>query len=160
MAANPDVAPKIITFCDERLPPNMNDCNAFLKAVGVDLGVVFNGNADQIVGALMTDVTWESVADGVAAGDSAAHGNFVVGGMRSGDSSTPQTHGHVVIVVKGALEFGNYPTAYWGSTDGYPADMPNGQPPGTINWSWKAADRDNVKYWRLFKDDWNLLVTP
>ncbi len=59
---NSDGADKIITLCEAYPPGNMGDCNAFLKAVGHDLGLSFSGDADQIVGSLMTDLVWQSVA--------------------------------------------------------------------------------------------------
>ena len=80
--------------------------------------------------------------DGVAAGAAAAGGDLVVGGMTS--AALSGTHGHVVVVVKGPLNRGKYPTAYWGSEN--PSIREDGGRGTTINFSFSATDRDKVVY--------------
>jgi hypothetical protein len=85
------------------------------------------------------DTAWQY---GKAAKEAAVHGALVVGGMTS--QALGDAHGHVVIVVKGPLALGRYPTAYWGSENA--AIRPDGALGKTINFSFSTADRDNVVY--------------
>jgi len=116
------------------------DCSGFVHAVGAALGVQIEGMADDIVNALRAGGKWQKLPDGPAAAASAAAGNLVVAGLRGDEQAVPNVHGHVVVVVAGALNRGIYPTAYWGSLGGSPGyDQ-------TINWAWTEADRDRVSY--------------
>jgi hypothetical protein len=64
----------------------------------------------------------------------------VIAGLKGGDQEIPSVHGHVVVVVSGLLANGKYPSAYWGRLGGI------GDKNKTINWAWRAGDRDHVIY--------------
>lgn len=129
----------IIKVCEEKFDANQDDCNRFVKAVASAFGITLTGNADAITDEIQ-GAGWTRLADGVAAAESAAAGNLVIGGLKGADLASPEAHGHVVVVVRGELNRGKYPSAYWGRLGG------GGRKNATINWSWKAADRDKVKY--------------
>jgi hypothetical protein len=59
-------------------------------------------------------------------------------GLEGRDHAEPRANGHVVVVVRGALNRERYPTAYWGQLGG------QGRREETINWSWRESDRDRV----------------
>jgi hypothetical protein len=65
---------------------------------------------------------------------------LVIAGLKSSEHRPPRNNGHVAIVVSGPLANGKYPTGYWGSSGGASAKNQ------TLNYSWNAADRDNVHY--------------
>lgn len=132
-------AQKIIDACESAFDDNSDDCNKFAKAVTTQFGVTLTGNADAIVDQIQGD-GWTALADGVEAKAKADDGWLVIGGLKGADQSPPADHGHVVIVVSGPLAQGKYPTAYWGRLGG------GGENNKTINYAWKQADRDNVKY--------------
>ena len=77
---------------------------------------------------------------GFAAAASAGAGQFVLAALKGADQVVPDTHGHVVVVVQGALSHGLYPAAYWGQLGGV------GCKNQTLNWAWRAGDRDKVVY--------------
>lgn len=138
---NPD---EIIEVCREvrAVPANAASCNEFVNAVASRCGVTLSGNADQIMREI-TSSPWEQLGhDGVKASAAAANGALVVGGMTS--RALGDTHGHVVIVVKGPLARGKYPTAYWGTQN--PRIRPDGGLGTTINFSFNTNDRDRVTY--------------
>jgi hypothetical protein len=66
----------------------------------------------------------------------------VIAGLKGADQAKPDPHGHVVVVVSGPLDpsHGKYPTAYWGRLGSVGAKAQ------TINWAWRAGDRDRVGY--------------
>jgi hypothetical protein len=139
--ANPD---DIISACKQLLtiPANSRECNEFVISVAAEFGVAFSGIADQILGEI-TGVNWtQHGKDGKSASEAAGDGALVLGGVTSEVLGEP--HGHVLIVVKGPLADGKYPTAYWGSEN--PLIRPNGALGKTLNYSFLLKDRDNVIY--------------
>src|SRR5215469_2024026 len=137
-------AEQIIEACREArtVPTNVSNCNEFVIAVAGKCGVPLRGTADQIMGQI-TGTNWKQFGhNGVAASTAAAEGALVVGGMTS--QALGDTHGHVVIVVKGPLAHDKYPTAYWGSQN--PAIRNDGGLGTTINFSFSVARRDQVVY--------------
>lgn len=135
---NPD-AKKIIDVCEDEWPANKGDCSGFVIDVAAALGVSLSGLADDIVD-LVVGPGWTKLTDGKAAKQAADEGKFVIGGLKGNDQQTPSAHGHVVVVVSGPLAKDQYPTAYWGTLGGA------GEREKTINWAWKAVDRDNVRF--------------
>jgi hypothetical protein len=131
-------AEHVIEVCKARWPADKSDCSAFVRDVAHDLGVTLAGNADAIVDKIRAD--WERLADGPAAAAAAAAGRFVVAGLKGAEQQEPSAHGHVVVVVQGALAHNLYPTAYWGRLGGV------GSENQTTNWAWRAGDRDKVTY--------------
>jgi hypothetical protein len=129
----------IIDSCENHWDAYKSDCSGFVKAVATDFGITLTGQADDIVDEMQGD-GWDVVVDGPAAEQQAAAGDFVLAGLKGADQNPPQTHGHVVVVVKGPLAKGKYPSAYWGTLNGV------GAKGKTINYAWKEADRDNVIY--------------
>lgn len=123
-------------LCKEHWKRYKGDCSGLVKAVANDLGLDITGNANAIVDQ-MGRAPWKTLATGRLAEQSAAAGNFVVAGLKA------TGHGHVAIIVPGALNRGLYPTAYWGKFGSI------GKQATTINWSWNRTDRDLVLYARL-----------
>lgn len=130
---------KVIDVCEDEWPANKDDCSGFVKDVAASLGVSLSGQANDIVDQI-AGPGWTKLTDGKAAKQAADEGKFVVGGLKGSDQQTPSTHGHVVVVVAGPLAKDQYPTAYWGTLGGV------GERSKTINWAWKAVDRDNVQF--------------
>lgn len=132
-------AKDVINTCEAVWEANKADCNAFVKAVGSNYSVALSGQAndiaDQIAGA-----GWEKITSGAKAADAAAAGKLVVGALKGSEMNPPRAHGHVVVVVQGPLDHGKYPSAYWGTLGGV------GEKNKTINYAWRAVDRDNVKF--------------
>jgi len=60
--------------------------------------------------------------------------------MKGSEQANPDPHGHVVVVVAGPLAHDAYPSAYWGRLGS------RGEKNKTINWAWRAEDRDRVSY--------------
>ena len=132
-------AKKIIDVCEDEWPANKSDCSGFVKDVASALGVSLSGQANDIVDQV-TGPGWTKLTGGKAAKQAADEGKFVISGLKGSDQQTPSAHGHVVVVVSGPLAKDQYPTAYWGTLGG------TGERAKTINWAWKAVDRDNVIY--------------
>ena len=130
--------------CEACFAANANDCSGFARAVAGQLGVTLTGLANDIVDTLRGGEEWTQLDDGVAAAQQAAAGKLVIGGLRGDEPANPGPHGHVVVVVATLagqqLAYGKYPFAYWGRLGG------GGAEDQTVNWAWKAADRDNVTY--------------
>lgn len=137
--ANNQTAKRIIDVCEDEWTANKNDCSGFVKDVAQELGVTLTGLANDIVDQIRA-AAWEQLADGKAAKEAADGGKFVIAGLRGDEQQAPSEHGHVVVVVSGPAAKDKYPTAYWGTLGG------TGERGKTINWAWKAADRDNVRY--------------
>jgi len=94
-----------------------------------------------MVDTIRDSAEWTVLADGVEAAAEAAAGRLVIGGLRGDEQAHPDAHGHVVVVVAGQpLAHGKYPFAYWGRLGG------GGVRDQTVNWAWRAEDRDNVTY--------------
>lgn len=136
MAGDSD-ADVIIAKCEAEWDDHKDDCSGFVKAVAGDLGAIVclggNDQANAIIDYL--GAHWFKLKDGPAAAMSAAAGQFVIGGLKD------DPNGHVVVVVKGPVNRGKYPTAYWGRLNSV------GKKKTTINWSWDDDDRDNVSYY-------------
>ena len=127
--------------CEACFAAHANDCSGFARAVVGQLGVTLSGLANDIVNTLRGGGEWTQLPDGVAASQSAAAGKLVVGGLKGSEQTHPDAHGHVVVVVAGQpLAHGKYPFAYWGRLGG------GGIRDQTVNWAWRAEDRDNVSY--------------
>ncbi len=126
--------------CRECFAAHRDDCSGFAKAVAALLGVPLAGDADEITQTLRGGGAWTKLADGVAAQAEAAAGKFVVGGLKGSEQRPQNAHGHVVVVVAGALAHGAYPPAWWGSLGGTPGQDE------TTNLAWTPADRDRVTY--------------
>jgi hypothetical protein len=124
---------KIVEACEQHWGTWKGDCSGFVKAVAAEVGIILTGQANDIVTQIQNE-PWNTLADGVEAKMQAEEGLLVIGGLQERD------HGHVVVVVPGELNRGQYPTAYWGRLGG------EGKKNSTINWSWKASDRDKVIY--------------
>ncbi len=135
-----DSANQIIDRCEAVWDANKSDCNAFAKAVASGFSVALNGQANDIVDQINSEAGWSRLTDGAAAKVAADQGKLVIGGLKGGDMTPPAAHGHVVVVISGALASGKYPTAYWGQLNGV------GRKNTTINYAWKAVDRDKVNY--------------
>lgn len=123
----------VIAVCKKEWDACKGDCSGFVRVVASDLGIHLAGLANEIVSFVRKN--WQSAKDGPTAASLAAQGMFVIGGLED------EPHGHVVVVVRGPLNRGKYPTAYWGQLGGV------GKEAQTINWAWNAKDRDNVEYY-------------
>ncbi|GAA4850839.1 hypothetical protein [Algivirga pacifica] len=131
---------KVILACEKHWETNKGDCNAFVKAVAKEFGIILTGQADNIVDQIKGPAWIKLGKDGLKAKKKAEEGWLVIGALRSEQHNPPREHGHVVVVVEGAVAHGKYPRAYWGSLGGKPHQNE------TINYSWRKADRDNVIY--------------
>ena len=133
---NMDAGSRVIAACEKYWDKYKGDCSGFVKAVAGDLGISLTGMANDIVGQIQS-APWVVLPSGVEAATKASLG-FVVGGL------VDNPHGHVVVVVKGPLAHGKYPSAYWGMLNGV------GKKNSTANWAWDAKHRDKVIYaWRM-----------
>jgi len=127
--------------CEACFDAHKGDCSAFARAVGSTLGVPLQGLADEIVQTLRTGPGWTPLPDGAAAAKSAHDGKLVMAGLKGFEHRPPRLHGHVVVVVvDGPLDDNAYPSAYWSELGG------PGAKDKTINWAWRAGDRDRVTY--------------
>ena len=131
---------RVAAACAACFPAHEGDCSGFARAVAASLAVALAGEADQIVELLRHDPAWEPVAGGPAAAAAASGGRLVLAGLKGAEQAVPNPHGHVVVVVQGALAQDRYPTGWWGSLGGTPGRA------RTLNWAWTAADRDRVSY--------------
>ncbi len=132
---------RVTDACEACYDAHTGDCSGFVKAVAATLDVTVEGNADQMVDILRSgEGGWTVVTGGPAAAAAAAAGKLVVGGLKGAEQTTPNPHGHVVVVVPGPLARNAYPTAWWGSLGGQPGKNQ------TINYAWVAGDRDRVSY--------------
>jgi len=132
-------AQRVIDECESEWPANKSDCSGFVKDVALQFGVTLKGSANEIVDALH-GAGWTALSNGKAAKEKADLGKLIVGGLRGDKQQNPSEHGHVVVVVSGPLAKEQYPTAYWGTLGG------TGERAKTVNWAWRAVDRDNVFY--------------
>jgi hypothetical protein len=137
----------IIDACEANWESHKSDCSGFVKAVTLTLAVkTFNAsdNADAIVDRLRAASDWTALDSGNGAGAraKAEAGQLVLGAVKGCDQINPDLNGHVVVVVTGPLDaaHGQYPTAYWGKLGGVGAKAQ------TINFAWRAGDRDRVAY--------------
>ncbi len=135
---------EIIRICREMrtVPENADDCHKFVSAVAAKFNLSLVGTADKIMREITGPDWTQHGHDGAAAAAAAAAGELVIGGMTS--EALGDAHGHVVIVVKGGLNRGKYPVAYWGSSN--ERIRPDGALGKNINFSFSEEDRDNVVY--------------
>lgn len=134
-----DKASEIIAACESVWDANKSDCSGFVKAVCEQFQVAMTGQADNIIDQIQS-AGWTSLSDGVAAKRAADQGQLVICGLRGASLTPPNSHGHVAVVVSGALAHGKYPTAYWGQLGGV------GRKKETLNYAFKKVDRDKVIY--------------
>jgi hypothetical protein len=132
-------AQEILKECERNFESYKSDCSGFVKAVATKFGVDLTGQADSIVDQIKGS-EWTSINNGIDAKAKADAGWLVVAGLKSSDHNPARNNGHVAIIVAGPLANNKYPTGYWGSLGGV------GRKNTTINYSWNAADRDNVIY--------------
>jgi hypothetical protein len=143
----PFSAQDVVEACKDLWAANQGDCSAFVRAVGHAVEVDIEGDADEIVALLSAGGIWTALDDGVAASAAAAGGQLVVGGLTAAEIGDGATHGHVVVVIPptGALAFGKYPFAYWGSLA--PGEVrTDGGLGKTVNWSFRSTVRDDIHY--------------
>ena len=131
---------RVRAACEACFEAHRNDCSGFARAVADQLGVTLQGLADQIVDTLRSGPGWRHLADGGAARTSARAGKLVIAELKGSEQARPDPHGHVVVVVDGALARNAYPTAYWGSLGGQPGRDQ------TLNFAWIPQDRDRISY--------------
>jgi hypothetical protein len=122
---------------------NKNNCSGFLKCVAQKLGVAMPAaaNADGLID-FMKSQNWQALASGADAVKQANNGMFVVAGLKSGEHHPGRTHGHVGVVVGGAMYRGIYPKCWCGSIGG--AQSAGTKSVGEI---WNKKDRDSVVYY-------------
>lgn len=142
---------RIILACERWSPttgpnglPNRSDCSGFVKSVARDVGVLLNGDANEIFNAIQL-APWTRLG----VGDSAAHlaavaatnGKLVVGAWRnpSGDN------GHVAVIVDTSYSSPTVPhrtraIAYWGTLGA------EGEKYAKHSLSWSQAKRPHVLY--------------
>jgi len=117
-AATAPGADRVLEVCKAQWPSAKGSSNGFVTAVAGEFGTTLQGTPDEIIDALARDSDWKSLPDGIAARAAVANGSLVVAGLKSGDFSPPQNHGHIVVVVPGAMNPASWaPAAYWGSID-------------------------------------------
>src|SRR4051794_15831262 len=109
-------ATQIVAFCEEVWPRDKNDCSAFVRDVGKHLDVSLAGDADAITDHIRHHC--RRLADGVAAKKAADPGKCVVAAQKGSEQNPPVKHGHVCVVVPGALAHDKSPTGYWGRLGG------------------------------------------
>jgi hypothetical protein len=138
---------RIIGVCEANWEAHQADCSGFVKGVAFALGIsTFSSNddANAITDKLHAATDWTALAsgDGIAAKAQADLGLFVIACLKGDEQVQPSPNGHVVVVVSGPLDatHGKYPTAYWGRLDGVGAKAQ------TLNYAWRAVDRDRVGY--------------
>ncbi len=133
-------AEDIVAACRLEWPAHSGDCSGFARAVAARLDVPLAGLANEIVDHIR--VQWRQLPDGAAAKAAAETGELVIAGLRGDEQSAPAAHGHVVVVVRGALDAANnrYPHAFWGRLNG------TGEQDKTLNFAWNRKDRDRITY--------------
>ncbi len=141
------VAPAAVSLveqaCTDLFEANKDDCSKFAKAVASRFGIKLTGQADdifsQIQQAPWTPVPGNDLQAAAKAAGFATQGYLVMGALRSGDLG--EGHGHVVVVVPGALVGGSYPFAYWGSIDQGSEGAKKG-----VNYAFRHPYCDQVRY--------------
>ena len=83
--------------------------------------------------------SWYKVSSAAEAALWAEGGYLVIAGLKGTDQVTPNTNGHVVVVVPGST-VQNYPRAYWGQFNG------TGKKNSPINYSGVPDDLPKVIY--------------
>ncbi|MBC7987852.1 MAG: hypothetical protein H7X93_14465 [Sphingomonadaceae bacterium] len=146
-------ARKVIETCKAQWPATKGSCNGFVTAVASELGVTLSGTANQILDHITGQGSeWKALSDGVAAKAAAEKGSLVIAGLRSGDFTPADDHGHVVIVVAGPMNPGGWaPAAYWGSINS--AIAAKGGDGSPLSLCFRKVDGQSAKFvYRSF--DW------
>jgi len=131
----------VVEACTRYWNADRGNCSKFACDVASALGVTLTGNANAIADIVAGGLDdWETLDGGVTAAARAAAGQLVLAALRGDAQTTPNVHGHVVVVVPGPLNRGLYPTAWWGSDGGVPYQNT------TLNYAWVPGDRDRVHY--------------
>jgi hypothetical protein len=133
---------------------NEHNCSGFVRAVADDQMLFIpglSGNADSQVEFMELIGSIPRLFYFIGAGRSAeldavsnaSRGNFVIGGMTSGqlqkNRKTPVSHGHVAIIANGWGDSG-WPLAWWGQKGGSPGKRES------LSKCFRAADRELIKY--------------
>lgn len=124
---------KVVQACEKHWEEHKGNCSGFVRAVAQDLSVMLTGQANDILDQIQKP-PWMTVSSGLQARERATGCFLVVAGLKA------NPHGHVVVVVPGALAHGKYPAGYWGRLGG------TGKKGATINFAWNRQDRDKVIY--------------
>ena len=142
---------RVIQACEKWWPHHRLDCNAFVRAVALELGITLNGDANHIHDTI-GHAPWSSIGIGNAAASLAAvaatNGAFVVGAWKN-----PSGHGHVAVIVdtnysSHTAPHRNHAIAYWGQ-------LPPTQPAATGSGprehashtlSWGSSTQPHVLY--------------
>jgi cell wall-associated NlpC family hydrolase len=130
----------ILAACKKHYDLWSDDCSGFVRAVAKELGYSLSGNANALMDQL--EKNWTEV-DRATAVELAKAGTLVIAGLKSSEQNPPRSHGHVVIVVDGALYHGKYPPVWCGS-------IGSAQSKGnkTVGEVWRKTDRDAVRYYQ------------
>jgi len=121
---------------------NQDNCSGFVKSVAAKLGVPLPSTADAD-GIADAASGWTEVETGAEAAREAATGHLVLAVLKGTDHTPARTHGHVGVVVSGALYRDKYPKLWCGSLGG----LGKSQGDKSVGEVWNRADRDNVKYY-------------
>ena len=123
--------------------PNKDNCSGFVKSVAAKLGVPLpaTADADGIADALSSG--WSKLKSGIEAARSASTGHLVLAVLKGADHNPPRRHGHVGVVVAGALYRELYPKLWCGSLGG----QAQSQGEKSVGEVWNRADRDSVAYY-------------
>lgn len=124
--------------------PNADNCSGFVKSVAAKLGVPLpsTADADGIAAAVSG---WKEIKTGAEAAREAGTGNLVLAVLAGADHTPPRTHGHVAVVVTGALYHDQFPKVWCGSLGG----LAKSKGTKSVGEVWGRADRDNVKYYEF-----------
>lgn len=134
------ITPQRITdLCQKLWDANKNNAAKFAIAVTARLGLKLHGDANAIVAQLQGG-GWRRFDDGAKAGAAAANGWLVLAGLKGGDHQPGRTKGHLAVVVKGALNRGRFPTAFWGRSATAASKA------RTLNRAWNEAELAKVVY--------------
>lgn len=131
---------KILAACEKHYKIHSQSCSGFVLAVAGELGHRLAGNADGIIDQL--ESSWTKI-DRAKAIEAAQAGVLIIVGLKSHEHNPPRGHGHVAVVVGGALYLGKYPLV-WGGSSG------RAQSAGTksVGEVWRNTDRDGVRYYQ------------
>lgn len=136
---------KILNLSQKHWPAHAMNCSGLVKAVANDLGIQLTGTANTIMDTVKSK-PWIAVKDGITAKRMVEQeGYFVIAGKKE------NTHGHVVIIVPGPLDWrGKNPTAYWGNLgrqiDTTKPVNTSAKQYGTLNWAWSKKALADISY--------------
>lgn len=124
---------------------NSDNCSGFVKSVAAKLGVPLAATSDADGIATEVAASWKKLPSDAEAARQAGLGNLVLAVLKGADHTPPRAHGHVGVVVTGALYRGQYPMLWCGSLGGQ-AKSQGDKSEGEV---WSRADRDNVQYYEF-----------